>query len=459
MMQNDFFRAGFGRTDITPDEPVPLAGFGNTSKRFNKVVRDQLYATCVAISDGSDSTVLLFHIDLILLGQTEVDAIRDGITQQLGITQDRIMLCCTHTHSGPDTGNKAEPSILRYNPMMIRQCIKAARLALEDRKEAKLYYGSVEAYHMNFVKHYKHVTADGEVKFFGDNFGKEVLDATTTHATDADPTMHLLKLERRDGKDIIMANWRAHIMSTSAQKRYDLSADASGEFRNFMERDMGCLFAFYQGAAGNINNYSRIREEEITRDPLSFGKVLAQYAKEGLKNMTAARPGVIETKQRVIIGEVDHSMDHLIDKAQELVKLWSETNNFAKVVEAGMPYGFRSPYKATATVRRYNAQKTWDLELNAICLGPDVGIVTAPNELFDTLSVMTEEASSFPSTITMGYCNAYRGYIPSQYGYEYSCYESDATWFAPGIGEQIVENFVEMLNELKKAWVNTQQFL
>lgn len=451
-MEMNYFKAGFGRANITPDESVPLAGFGNTSKRFNKIVRDGLYATCVAISDACGNTVLLFHIDLILLGQAEVDAIRGGICEQLGITQDKVMLCCTHTHSGPDTSNKAEPSIVRYNAMMIRQCIQAAKWALLDRKEAMLYYGSVEACNMNFVKHYKHVTADGEVKYFGDNFGKEVMDATTTHATDADPTMHLIKLQRRDGKDIIMANWRSHIMLTGAHKRYDLSADIVSDFRNFMEQDLDCLFAFYQGAAGNINNSSRIREEEITRDPLSFGKVMTQYAKEGLKNMTLARPGAIETKQMTMIGQIDHTMDHLIEKAEELVKLWNETNNHAKVIEAGMPYGFRSPYKATATIRRYNAEKTWDLELNAIALGPDVGIVTAPNELFDTLSVMTEEASPFPATITLGYCNAYRGYIPSKFGYEYSCYESDATWFVPGTGEQIVDNFLQMLKELKSIF-------
>lgn len=449
-MMNHFL-AGFGRVNVTPAEPVPLAGFGNTSKRFYKAIRDDIFATCVAVSDAADSTVLLFHVDIISLGDPEVKGIRAGIQEKLGIGPERVFLCCTHTHSAPDTANRGEPSIQRYNAFLVEKCVEAAALALADRKEAKLYYGSVEAYHMNFVKHYKYVTADGELKFFGDNFGTQVLDETTTHATDADPTLYLLKLTRQGGKDIIMANWRAHVMLTSGHKRYDLSADLAGSFRDCMEKDLDCLFAFYQGAAGNMNPHSRMMEEEITRDCLSYGKVMTQYAKEGLKNMTEARPGPVKAVQRILEGEVDHSMDPLIDKARELVKLWEETNDHAKVIAAGMPYGFRSPYKATATVRRYNAEKTLDLELNAICLGPDVGIATAPNELFDTISVMTEEGSKFPATLTFGYCGAYRGYIPSKFGYEYTCYESDATWFVPGIGEQIAENLIEMLNSLHES--------
>lgn len=448
-MEMKTFRAGFGRTNITPPEPVPMAGFGNTSKRFFKAIRDDIYATCVAVSDAADSTVLLFDVDIISFCDPEVKRIREKLREKLGISEDRVLLCCTHTHSGPDTANTDEPSIVRYNQYLVDKTVEAAELALADRKDAKLYYGSVEAYHMNFVKHYKHVDQEGNLKFFGDNFGTQVLDSTTTHATDADPSLHLMKFTREGEKDIIMANWRAHAMLTSGHKRYDLSADLAGSFRESMEAELGCLFAFYQGAAGNMNPHSRMMEEEITRDCLSYGKVMTNYAKEGLKNMTEARPGAVKVTQTLLPGEVDHSMDPLIDKARELVKLWEETNDHATVIAAGLPYGFRSPYKATATVRRFNGPKTLDLELNAVCIGPDVGLVTAPNELFDTISVMTEEGSPFAATFTLGYCGTYRGYIPSKFGYEYTCYESDATWYVPGIGEDIVDCFVRMLKELK----------
>ncbi len=443
------FRAGFGRVNCTPLEPVPLAGFGNTSKRFFKAIRDELYATCVAVSDDQDSTVLLYHLDVISVPHVVCSAIRKAILDKTGIPGERVFLCCTHTHSGPDLANDDEPSILRYMEYLADRCAKAAALALADREESQLYYGSVEALNMNFVKHYKYTDKEGKLQYFGDNFGTQVLNETTRHATDADPSLHLLKFVRPGCKDIILANWRAHAMLTSGHKRYDLSADLAGDFRDAMEAQGDCLFAFYQGAAGNMNPHSRMFEEEITRDCLSYGKVMANYARQGLEQMTLARPGAVRVTQTLLEGRVDHSMDVHIEKARELVKLWTETNDRELVTREGLPFGFRSPYKATATLRRYDAPQTKTLELNALCLGPDVGLVTAPNELFDTISVMTEEGSPYPMTFTLGYCGAYMGYIPSKLGYEYTCYESDATWFVPGIGEEIAENFIRMLKEIK----------
>ena len=39
--------------------------------------------------------------------------------------------------------------------------------------------------------------------------------------------------------------------------------------------------------------------------------------------------------------------------------------------------------------------------------------------------------------------------MPSLYGFEYTCYESDVAWFAPGIAEKMIETYIEMLKEMK----------
>ena len=56
---------GYGRADITPDQPAPMAGYGTASKRLHETVLDPLYATCVAITDDQDNTLLLFSQDII----------------------------------------------------------------------------------------------------------------------------------------------------------------------------------------------------------------------------------------------------------------------------------------------------------------------------------------------------------------------------------------------------------
>ena len=55
--------AGFARADITPEAPVPLAGYGNTEKRISRNVLDPLYVDALALTDAQGNTVLLMNWD------------------------------------------------------------------------------------------------------------------------------------------------------------------------------------------------------------------------------------------------------------------------------------------------------------------------------------------------------------------------------------------------------------
>ena len=443
------FLAGFGRVDITPRESVPLAGYGNTSTRFFRNIRDRLVGNCVAVTDEAGSTVLLFDVDLIVMDEPVLGMVRSGITEKYGIPGDRVMICATHTHSGPDIWNKREAAILRYHEYLTECLIEAAGKALADRVPSALFYGTVEVPNMNFVKHYCHTTESGQKLYFGDNFGTQVLDETTQHATENDPSLHILQFKRESGKDIVIGNWRAHPHFTSGSKKYDLSADYMGAYRKCLEAMRDCHAVFFQGCGGNNNSSTRLSYERRCTTCDSYGMALAAAAVECLeKNMTAATPGAVKAKQLWLAYPLDHREDHLLQQAKEAQKLWQETNDRLAVVAFGRPYGIRSPYHANAIVRKAAQAESDSMEINAMSFGPDVAIVTG-SEMFDTISIKTEEGSPFPMTATMGYCNAYRGYIPSKFGFEYTCYESDVAWFAPGIAEKMIETYIEMLKELK----------
>ena len=40
------------------------------------------------------------------------------------------------------------------------------------------------------------------------------------------------------------------------------------------------------------------------------------------------------------------------------------------------------------------------------------------------------------------------GYIPSAYGYHHGCYEADCTRIAPGTGEELVTEYLQLLGNL-----------
>lgn len=441
------YKIGFGRVDITPTESVPLSGMGITTKRMSRVIRDGLFATCIAITDEADTTVLMYTIDL-QSSSGAVLSLRPKIAELTGVPETHIFLSATHTHAGPHVDNEEKESCARYREILRERLPRAAVEAMADRVEATLYMGQIEAERMNFVKHYCNVDKQGNKLFFGDNFGKAVYDETTRHATDADPTMHLLKAVRPGKKDIVLCNFRAHPHSTSGVTQYVLSADFISDFREFVEKE-GLLCGYYQGAAGNINNKSRLVDEMYASECRAYGRKLSEFALKGLENMTEVACGPIRTVQKTLTLEINKPTAEEMVYVERVRKVWQETVNFQLAIAQGAEIGIRSPYQANAMRGRYYDDDTEDSELNAVAFGDAFAMITAPNELFDTISVYVEDHAPFPKVLTLGYCNGSTGYIPSAYGFEYSCYESDCCHFKPGCGEIYRDTFMEMLNELK----------
>lgn len=444
------FKVGFADIIITPDEPMPLGGYGASSYRKHEQVLDDIHAICTAMTDEADSTVLFLTIDTTRAYFEVVPEARKMISAATGLPTERIMISCTHTHSGPDLTNTAEEAVQRYIPKLQQWLVEAAQLALEDRKPARIFTGHVEATGLNFVKHYYNVDENGEKRFFGDNFGKHVMDETTRHTTNADPTMHVVQFKREGGKDVVLCNWRAHPQLTGGNKIKNLSADYPAPFREILGAQLNCHVHFLQGAAGNINPKSRIPGEQYSLDHRVFGARLAYFAVHCLEhNMEQIQPGAIQTKQLIFPGRADHSMDHKAADGAKVWKFFMQTGDREGTAALCKEHGFASVYHAGSVSAKAHAPETLDLELNAITVGNALAFVTAPNELFDTNSVYTEEHSPYKMTFTCGYCNGHWFYIPSQYGYDYSCYESHVSRFAAGTGEEVSQAFLDMLGQLK----------
>lgn len=445
------FLVGFGDVIITPEEPVPLGGcsFDSSTRFFNNILED-IHAISVAMTDAQGESVLFVTMDVVRAYNQVTDAVRAELSKKTGVPQERIIVTCTHTHSAPDMVNKKEPSIQRYEPVLIEKVIQAGLLAWEDRKPAKMSIGKIAAPGLNFVKHYKHTTAEGEVKYFGDNFGFAVYDETTCHVSAADPTLRLIRFSREGGKDVIMANFQAHPQLTGGRDRFDLSADYPGAFREILGAQLNCHVHFLQGACGNINPKSRLSGENYTTDHRVYGARLAYFAIKCLEEqMQQVEPGAIRSKQTIYHGKINHSMDHLQNKAREILELQKQTNDRRLCVEMGTPYGITTPNLAAFVLIRARLGEYYDMELNAIAIGKHLALLTAPNELFDTNAVYTEKHAPYDLTVTCGYANGHYFYIPSRFGYEYDCYESHCSRMYPGTGEAYSEIFLKMLKELK----------
>ena len=445
------FLVGFGDVVITPEWPVPLGGCSfDSSTRFYKNIFEDIHAIATAMTDEEGSSLLYITFDLVRAYNPVVATVKETLSKKLGLPKERIMVSCTHTHSAPDMINQKEESIQRYEPILIEKVIEAGVLAWEDRKPATMSVGKIAAPGLNHVKHYKHTLPDGKEKFFGDCFGVPVYDETTCHVGDADPTLRLVRFVREGGKDVVIANFQAHPQLTGGAKNYNLSADYPGAFRETLGGMLDCHVHFLQGACGRINPKSRFRRENYTLNHRIHGARLAYFALKCLENnMQEVAPGKVKTKQIIYHGKINHSLDHLVDKAREIIALHEKTGDRELCVKEGEPYGIDSPNMAAFILIKARAGEYFDMELNAITVGDHLALVTAPNELFDTNALYTEANSPYTLTMTCGYSNGHYFYIPDKYGYEYRCYESHCSRMYPGTGEEYSEIFLKMLKELK----------
>ena len=444
------FRVGYARVDITPDQPVPLSGYGNNDKRVSQTILDQLYVTCVAVTDEMDNTLLFFGLDLQRTREETWHPARSTLSQLTGIPEENITMGATHTHSAVDQGS-GNDYVEKWEGQLVQWTVQCGINALNDRKSATMQIGSVETEGLNFIRHY--TTLSGG--YVGDSFGSWDESPLTGHTTYNDPTMHIIRFVREDTKDVVMANWRAHPGLTGGKDLKDLSSDYVGSFREAIETmDDDIAFMYCQGAAGNVNPTSHIQgESAITGAKRSMyrdhGTLLAQHLVDGLtNNMTEVEPGLVSAERRIVAGEVLHELEDKMLEAKMVQQHYSTYRDNNLTREYAAQFGIRTPYHANAILSRSKMGLTKDMELNALAIGEHVGFVTAPFEMFTSTSVETEEASPYDVTFVMGYSNAQNCYIPDDLAWEYTCYETDVTWYVPGTSNMIREQWLSMLDNL-----------
>lgn len=447
------FSVGYSRKIVNPDEPIPLVGYGNIETRYLQEIGHDITVAVIAISDGEGNDVLIINTDMCTTTTAWGDPLQNLVHGATNIPLERIYISSNHSHSAPSVSGSNE-RVVRYQEKVFNATVEAALEALADRKPATMATGSIETENLNFVKHYQYVDENGETQYFGDNFGTAVYNETTKHTTEVDPTMHLLRFQREGEKDLVVVNWRAHPHFTGGSKKYVLSSDYPGAFREAVEQQIGVDCVYLQGACGNVNSSTRIASERRTTDVRTFGKLLADHAIEGLENnMTPIETGTIKTQYYEYWGEINHRFDHLYVQAKTVSSIWSQTNSWDECRPHMTPYGIRSPYHANAIVANHGrtTEKDGLLRMNAVTIGDSFAFVTFPGELFDTISEGVEAGSPFKSTMLIGYSNGHIGYLPSAYGFEYTSYETDITRFAEGTGEIVRDQYIKMLNELKEG--------
>ena len=424
-------QVGYAKVNITPGYSVGLSGYSNAEVRRSEGFLDHIYATCIAMSQGTE-TILLYTVDTIAMTHNEAEFFRGMITRATGIPGDKIFFGATHAHSCPEKSGQ-------YKQELSQWMAEAAQEALKDRAPATVQATTTEIQGLNFVRHYK--MADGT--YAGANFGdfsKEIVG----HATRNDPQMVLVTFARDgDKKDVVLVNFQAHPDHSTYLGFYQIAADFVGPLRDELEKLSGASVAYFTGAAGNQNPSSKIPEENHGLTWQEYGIKLGQLANEALSGLQDTEGG-LRTCRRMVDVEIDHSWDRMLTQANEVYELWKNADEKAAMA-VGKTYDFTSVFQARAIRDRAAMGMTAQLELNAFTVG-GIGFTTGTYEMFSDQGLFVKEHSPFPINFIITGCS---GYIPTADAFTYRSYEADTGFYACGTAEKLAENYVDMLNEIK----------
>ena len=448
------FRVGYAEINITPEERVALGGYSNPAFRTMESIGDDLYAMAVAFTDEKDNTVIMIDTDLLRSYQNYNPHTQALIAQEIGIPAEQIIITCNHSHSVPDL-NYAAPETERYRTQVYERIVEVAIKAYEDRKPATLSVGSIEAEGLNFVRQYwAENVYTGERVLLSDNFGDAANTKYVGHVKLADPTLHMICIKREGEKDILFTNWRAHPHWTGGTQKYVMSSDFVGPYRESLEAMSGAEAVYFQGAAGNINEKSRISSENKSTDYRAHGHYLAEYAYECYQNnLTEIETGDIKFTQINYQGTQREKPDYqLYMMAKQVNALFKQTGSSSTALAGVDKKMIHSVYHASATVGHYGrTEEECQMLISAISIGDSLGFVTFPGEAFDTISEYVEENSPFEYQIFLGYAVQHLGYLPNEAAWEHGCYEVDITRWGKGFDSIIQDQYITMLEELYNA--------
>ncbi len=399
----------------------PTAQMVNNEIHHNMTVRfdeqgSPLNAKALVLSQG-DQHVLLVALDLVVLGNTHAEVLRNDIAERIGLGRDQIIMSASHSHSTPFLEPLDGPH--PFFDMVRGQCIEAAAEAWKSRRSARCGYETIHVVGASFNRRVH--LPNGGVKFTRD-FREGLASGRPI-----DPRLTILRIDDEKGRPI--AGW---VRFATHPACVIFNTPVSGEYPSYMtERLMetvaqGAPVLFGFGAAGDSNCIPMFGKEEDSKRLGLQMAALAAPAFEKIQTKKPARmllgsqtielpldpPPSMETLDREI-AEVERFIEEA-PKNPELEwamginckKEWpvqNKINHFKPLAEWA-----RRVKKALGEGKTFPT--TWSSEITVLVLD-DLGLVFYPGEPLTGVGLALPAKSPLKETLLLALSNGSNGYL------------------------------------------------
>jgi len=443
-------KGGCAKVNITPPLGIPLIGsYGKPSDD----ILDELYAKALVLNDGNN-TIAIVSADLLYTPLEEItNPARRIIKEKTGIPEEHILICATHTHSGPEvfTRSKLGPDQeipaseidQSYLQTLIRKIADAAVLAHKSMREVKI--GAAKGRIPEIVFNRRPKAADGsammtlqvsaeiaatreiEMRPDGSTAVSFTLDANEPNLTfgPIDPDVWVLRVEDANNNIVgSIVNFACHPVCVYPYLPTAISADFPGDATDMVEQTEGgvCLFAL--GTAGDIVPYQRgVKAHQ------QIGRALGA---EALRRLQPAG-----TWAGQFVGAAD---DVTLDAVKKEVKF-----PVKKLVSAD-----DEKKVALATLEADKAAGYITTEMQILRLG-DIYILGLPGEVLAEVGLEIKKRAGIEKLFVVSLSNDAIGYVCHGRAYEEGGYEpGEATNLAKGAGEIMTEEALDLIKQIRQ---------
>ena len=249
LAQQAEWKVGLAAIDITPTEPVPMAGYAARRAPFEGVAQP-LFAKALALEDRSGTRALLITADILGFTRSRSESICNQLMESDGITRSQVLLNASHTHSGPlvagsmltSVPESSQRKLLKYSETLDSKIVAAAQKALRDMRPARLSWGRGVA---KFVMNRREPTERGVI-------------LGTNASGLADRTVPVLRVDAPDGSPRAVVFGASSHCTTLTGGNMLISGDYAGFAQEFVEaRRPGVQAMFLTGCAGDANPHPR----------------------------------------------------------------------------------------------------------------------------------------------------------------------------------------------------------
>ncbi|MBN2450918.1 MAG: hypothetical protein JXR77_11045 [Lentisphaeria bacterium] len=283
--------AGAAQVEITPPLGTSLAGY--FSDRVSDAVADPLFARAVVLAHGG-ARMALVSCDLICLTRETTDAAKARIAQRCGIPPDCVLICATHTHTGPNTRRQGR-QIIPVNPDWLD--------ALPDRIAEAVEAAHAEMFDAVLVPGRQSESAFGSNRLGRRRDGSEVFgkDGVLGPAGPIDPEVLALAVREHDGTvRAMVVNYAMHADATGGTQ---ISAGWPGKVARTVAAVYGpqAVTVFLNGCCGDINHHHWAPKRIAPRGQLrtdQMGRAMAGLAINAVEMAEPAENATIAGRLR-----------------------------------------------------------------------------------------------------------------------------------------------------------------